>query len=110
MKRSPELDQEYRDFLKTKPVPFEKNKVIENYGDWILVENDYPYDLLYKKHHLLIPRARVGSFTQLNKISQRRYHTLLAHLEDQYDLYFVNMAKGRTVPTHWHCHLAVWKK
>lgn len=107
-KRTPETERKYHEFLMTNPIPFKDAKVIMDFKDWQVIKNDFPYDFIFKTHHLLIPTERYRRFTDLPRLTQRRYHVILAALEDKYDTYFVNMPKNRTVLVHWHCHLAKW--
>jgi len=109
MRRSQELEDKYRRELKKGNVPFAKRKVIFDFDDWLVIRNDFPYDLLYRKHHLLIPKVAFSKFTDISRVSQVRYHVILSKLEEHYDLYFVNMAKNRSVRSHWHCHLARYR-
>ena len=106
MKRSNEA--EYQAYLATKPEPFAIKRMVKDFGDWWLIENEWPYDLLFKTHHLLIPMKKVTRFRDLPHITQANYHKVLAKLEKDYDTYFVNMPLKRTVATHWHCHIIRW--
>ena len=107
MERLQSTENEYRRYLQTKPLGFKYDKPVADFTDWLLIKNIFPYDRIFKKHHLLIPAERKAKFTDLPLRTQRRYHEILARLEPYYDRYFVNMPKGRSVPEHWHCHLVV---
>jgi hypothetical protein len=109
-RRSETITLQYKTYLQSNPIPFVENPVIQEYTHWKIVSNMFPYDLTFEKHDLLIPKDAQGSFRKLSPAAQQEYHVILSKLEGIYDMYFVNMPKGRTVPTHWHCHLATWKE
>lgn len=108
-KRTNKTQKKYDLYKATIPVPFQANPVLREWQYWKLVDNMFPYDNLFRIHHLLIPKQPVAKFRDLSEQEKKEYNDILNFLEPYgYDSYFINMPHRRTVPTHWHCHLVCW--
>lgn len=79
---------------------------IKEWNGWRLIENAYPYDLVFKKHHMLIPILDVTQALGLETPSLRR---ILKELEADYDLWFVNMPHRQSIKSLFHVHLVCYR-
>lgn len=79
---------------------------IKEWNGWRLIENAYPYDLIFKKHHMLIP---TNEATQASRLHSSGLHRILKNLSSDYDLWFVNMPHRRSIKGLFHIHLVSYK-
>lgn len=92
-----------------KPIADEKPIISFNY--WRIVNNRYPYDIPFAKHHLLIPIRKfsehgdmnVNELCELNEIHSN-------YIAFEYDMMFENMPGARSIKDLYHCHLAKYHK
>lgn len=91
-------------------VPLYKETALERWDDWILVENRFPYDLVFTTHHLLVPTRDFADRDGMMKSEQQSLSEILNYLQHQYDIVFENTPRQRSVKSLYHIHLAVWKK
>lgn len=78
----------------------------------MIIGNDYPYDAVADRHHLLIPKQHTNRVTDLSVAAQQELSIILMELEasDRYDCQLTNFPVGQSHPTHFHIHLLRWKR
>ncbi len=115
--RSTSTEREYENFRKhtTDRCPFcEKDFLVREdftfpghfIAGWMILENRFPYDRVFKTSHMLAPVDHIGT---LSNRQERELKTILYFLEDEYDAYFFNTTGRQTLPKHWHIHLLNFK-
>lgn len=87
-------------------IPLHQEKRVHDFKYWFIVVNRYPYDMVYKTHHLLLPMRTVKTRSELNPAELQELQTILDYyVEPNYDLFFENTQKRRSVSAHYHIHL-----
>lgn len=110
--RTAETEQIYQDAKARGDVkPLELEDSIRQWEHWRLVNNRFPYDSIYKVHHMLLPkRAAVAHRWDLNTEEKTELEIILREFVYQdYDLWFENCPKRRSVLALYHLHVAVYK-
>lgn len=80
---------------------------IKEWEYWALINNDYPYDAVYRTSHMLIPK-RVATKKDLSKTELNELNQIIEELSDKYDCYLVNFANKQSIKNHFHVHLLVY--
>lgn len=106
--RTAKGEQAYQDAkVAGKTTPLELVDSIKIFEHWRIINNDFPYDVGYKRCHLLvIKRAECASWhdlhddeiAELNKLKRE-------YLYDEYDQIIENCPSRRSVPHLFHMHL-----
>lgn len=89
--------------------PLQEEKHLHRWADWILIENRFPYDLVFKTHHLLIPTRKFADRTEMKRGERIALDAILASIGTEYEIIFENTPKQRSVKNLYHIHLANWK-
>lgn len=105
--RSAEMHQRYSTAEKD-PTFFETSASIQDLYAWRIIENHFPYDVIATEHHMLIPRRKVASHTELTLQELDELNRFIGQ-NQYYDAILLNFAKAQSQP-HWlHYHLLVFK-
>lgn len=87
-------------------------KVVREFNHWLIIENNYPYDVVAKDHHMLVPK-RHFSFNDVRTVDEKyeleEIEDLL-NMEGDYDCIMQNFTAGQSQPQHLHYHLLTWKR
>lgn len=82
---------------------------LQTFQFWRIVKNDFPYDVIANIHHMLIPIRHVVE-SELTDEERKEFNEIKnSYLAMHYDGIYENMPKGKTIPTHMHLHLFVFK-
>lgn len=106
------LDQEARtNFRDERHLADENEQVVREFTHWVIIENIYPYDLITKEHHLLIPRRVFSTMQECERHEWEEYKEIVntLHEEGYYSGILENFPKGRSIMKHLHLHLLVYK-
>lgn len=82
--------------------------IIADFSYWKIIPNKFPYDLLAKEHHMLIPKRHSVE----KELSNDEYQELLLIKErhfGKYDYTIEATNKAKSIPEHFHLHLIVAK-
>lgn len=99
-----ELDRrEMRDFAHL--------EIVWEAGLWFIAKNEFPYDKIAERHHLLIP---VRTFENDWEMTHQEREELMGLKRSfagskEYDAIQENVAHRRSVPRHYHLHLIKYK-
>jgi len=86
-------------------------KPIKKFKYWILIPNEFPYDLRYKTNHMLTPKRSVANKKDLTTEELNEYNTVIAdYVDKNYDTILENTWRGRTIKSQYHIHVCVYKK
>ncbi len=104
-------EKEEREYQRAKELgsllPLHQEKRIHDFKYWFIVENRFPYDMVFKTHDMLLPMRKVCVRAELNPEEKAELETILEYyVEPRYDLFFENTQKRRSVMAHYHIHLA----
>lgn len=111
--RSEELEEKYR---KHKASGVMDNKCVlcaasalQTFKYWKIMKNDFPYDLIAKTHHMILPIRHVK---ELDLTEEERLELLdiKANFIKSYDCILESTLKTKTIPEHHHLHLLIAKK
>jgi len=82
-------------------------EVVQEFQNWLLIENNYPYDAIATVHHLLVPKRHVADINELTGFEIQERDWLYAKFEKdrQYDFILKNFTIGQSQPQHAHYHL-----
>lgn len=82
--------------------PLLEEPAIKEWEHWRLIDNRYPYDAVFSKHHMLVP-LNGADFTS------PELWGILGELENDYDFWFVNFAHRQSIKNLLHIHLVTHK-
>lgn len=89
-------------------IPLHLEERLKEWKYWALIDNAYPYDAAFKKHHLLIPK-RVVTEDQLTDSEKTELQQILKVLSTSYDCQLVNFTSKQSLKNHHHIHLMTYK-
>lgn len=107
--RTAASEQAYQDAkLNRTTKPLELEPALKIFNHWRIIENGFPYDVAFSRHHLLVPkRASVAQRWDLNDEERKEFEVILKdYIYQEYDLWFENCPKRRSVGGYYHIHLA----
>lgn len=86
--------------------------VIEAFQHWFICENEFPYDGVAIRHHMLVPVLHVKHERELPQPVRRELELILDRINDgdKYDCIIRNFTIGQSHPNHLHYHLVTWKR
>lgn len=109
--RTIETERQYQeDKSARRTLPLELEASLMTWQHWRMIENRYPYGVAYKTHHMLVPkRAGISDRWHLNEDEKREFEVILKEfVYPNYDLWFENCPKRRSITTLYHVHLATY--
>jgi hypothetical protein len=73
---------------------------------WVLVENEFPYDKIAKKHDLLVATRHFVHDAELDILEREELFAIKAEFAEskEYDSLLENLSHNRTVPWQYHLH------
>ncbi len=111
--RTPEGKRAYQEYLANSPVSdicaLCDKPALRTFKLWKITENSFPYDLIAKEHHMLVPIRHtkeadltVNEIMELSGIKNQI-------IEEDYDWIIEATLKNKSIPNHFHLHLLVGK-
>ena len=86
-----------------------EKQAIESFGFWKIVENSFPYDVIAKVNHILVPLRHTRE-SELNESEKGELQQIKKDfLSKKYDYLLENLPKNQSVPEHFHIQLIVGK-
>ena len=114
--RSPETMQRYIEYKSRMqesedPLSRLKSTPIKEFEHWLIVNNEFPYDMFAEVHHMLVLKNDTPfSWHQLPDAQMREFMELKdGYIADNYDMMIENLPSAQTVPGEFHLHLIVLK-
>jgi hypothetical protein len=112
--RTPEMKKKYEEHLQTgaldKACPLCDKKSIKTFKHWKIIDNKFPYDLIAKIHHMIVPiRHVVENDLNEEELEELRQIKENFFLNPQYDYIIEAATKNKSIPKHFHLHLIVAK-
>ncbi len=89
-----------------------KSEMIKEFKHWVIIQNEFPYDVIATTHHMIATKRPIAFDWQLLTKEEEREMDFLkeTYLNDNYDVVWENLPRGQTVPVHFHLHLLVLKR
>lgn len=107
--RTVETDQAYQNARRSRTTkPLELEPTLKIFNHWRIIDNRFPYDVAFSTHHLLVPkRTSVAQRWDLNDEERKEFEAILRdYIYQEYDLWFENCPKRRSVGGYYHIHIA----
>jgi len=87
-----------------------KAKSLYNFKKWKIVENEYPYDFIASRHHMITLKKHTGE-EKLTKAERDEFTEIKRQfLNSNYDMLFENTDKKKSIKNHYHLHMMDYKK
>ena len=111
--RTKETFLKYKEYLQRDPdfvqLKESLNNPLKDFGFWILIEDNYPWDNIAKVHHLLFPK-RVFCFEKdMNEEERENLNKIISDNCGEYELIVRKLdllgITNRSVKWHYHIHL-----
>lgn len=111
--RTPEGKHAYQEYLKDSALcdscALCEKSALRTFKLWKIVNNSFPYDLIAKEHHMLMPLRHTTeadlTVDEIMELSGIKNHAI----EQDYDWIIEPMPKNKSIPDHFHLHLLVGK-
>jgi diadenosine tetraphosphate (Ap4A) HIT family hydrolase len=110
--RTPEGLRKYEEYLAHTDLsdcPLCGKEPIETFQFWKVIENSFPYDLIAKVHHMLIPKRHASehelSPEELEELAMIRQ----SFVHPNYEWIIEATHQSKSIPSHFHIHLLVGK-
>ena len=90
--------------------PLADEPSLSEFAFWRIIDNRFPYDMIFKTHRLLVPIREVAEYQDLSQDEVTELHRILQWMRENstYDLIFENFPKRRSIHGHYHLHLATY--
>ncbi len=86
-----------------------KSDSVKEFTSWRIIENQYPYDLVAKVHHMILPKRHVP-LEEVSPEEWQEYQDIKAsYIQDTYEFFIEPSTARRSIPEHWHLHLLISK-
>lgn len=87
--------------------PLSQVEPIKEWKYWKLIPNQYPYDMAFRRHNMLVPKRQYADRGQMHFIEWQELQIIIRdYIEKHYDVLFDNMQKRRSNTTIYHVHVA----
>jgi hypothetical protein len=110
--RTPETLFKYEEQIKAGTLPkcfFCSSKSLKEYKYWKVVENEFPYDEIASKSHIIAPKRHITEGGLTNK-EIKEYKKIKMEAQEDYDVIIENSIKLKSIPMHHHLHLLTLKE
>ncbi len=77
---------------------------IKEFNHWKIVNNRFPYDLIAKVHHILIPKRHVIE-KELTEEEFKEFVYIKESYVSKEGYHWILEATGKSFPGHFHVHL-----
>lgn len=79
-------------------------KPLRSYKFWKIVPNNFPYDLIAKRHEMIVPIRHADESGLTNEEWSELHEIRYGNLQE-YDLILEVTRSQKSIPTHFHQHL-----
>lgn len=84
-------------------------KQIKEFRHWRVIYAKFPWDLISKTHHILIPKRHVVE-NKLTRAEKKEFESIKQKfVEKKYELIIETTTRKKSIPEHFHLHLIVIK-
>lgn len=82
---------------------------VKEWEHWRMIENDFPYNVLTKKHHMLTPKRLFANESEICDKERKELIEIKKEVVDDYDAIIENFVHQRTFKNHYHLHFISYK-
>ena len=88
-----------------------RTHALEQYNYWVIIPNDFPYDSIFSKHDLLVPKRSFNFIREATPQEREEYYEIKKGIDgsETYESIIENFSSTRSAKGHFHAHLVVWK-
>lgn len=87
--------------------PLSQVPPIKEWKHWKLIPNQFPYDGIFRRHNMLVPKRQFADRTQMRMTEWSELQGIYRdYIEKHYDLILENTHKKRSVMSLYHIHVA----
>jgi hypothetical protein len=109
--RSPEMKQRYKDHIALHPTsagcPLCTKPALKTFQYWKITVNDFPYDLIAKEHHMIMPLRHVIE-SELTAEETKEFNSIKKELlNSEYHYIIEATSKRKSIPEHFHLHIII---
>lgn len=90
-------------------ISFDLSHPLMNFNLWAIIPNAFPYDLVTRKHHLLVPKRKITSFADMTDAELLELRDIKLRLDQDYNCIMENLFNEKSIKDHLHLHLIEWK-
>lgn len=103
-------EQQYQEAKRIGDImPLTEEPSIHQWEHWRLIANRFPYTVAFTTHRMLVPKRTLADLNELTLDEFKELLDILSgHVNDEYDLWFVNTHKRRSVLNQFHIHVATY--
>ena len=87
---------------------------IKDFGLWVLIEDQFPWDNISTVHHLIFPKRVFRFADDINDEERKCLHDVLLQMKKDYDIVVDKIDRidgsNRSIKYHYHLHLLNLKK
>lgn len=110
--RTPEGKKIYNEYLASADLsncPLCGKEPMKSFQFWKVTDNSFPYDLIARTHHMLVP-LRHASEKELTQAEWQELRTIRdTFIHPEYEWVIEATHPHKSVPSHYHLHLLVGK-
>ena len=81
---------------------------LQTFEHWFITENDYPYDRVATRHHMLVPKRHVTERELSDAECAELMHLKESVLAAGYQHLLESLPGTMSIPAHYHLHLMCW--
>lgn len=89
--------------------PICKAEPIKSFQLWKIINNDFPYNLIAKTHHMLVPLRHVDESGLSEDERKELIDIKNYHVHQFYEFIIESTKKKKSIPAHFHLHLLTIK-
>ncbi|MEI6281055.1 MAG: hypothetical protein WCP17_03605 [bacterium] len=82
---------------------------VKDFEHWRIINNKYPYDLIAKTNHMVIPKRHTVE-KELTESEKKELESIKhEYIDKEYDMLIEVVNRAKSIPSHFHTHLIVEK-
>lgn len=112
--RTKEMVERYKKHREENPSPASScalcdKKPLKTFTHWKIAENDFPYDAIAEKHHMILLQRHAAWGTLSEEEKEELEEIKAMFIDKEYDYIIEATAKTKSIPAHFHLHLIIQK-
>jgi len=88
------------------PCPLCTDDSIRDFTHWRILLNDFPYDVIAKTHHMIVPKRHVTEH-EITQEEWQEYQEIKKDYLQLYDVLLESTSRMKSIPEHFHIHLII---
>ena len=79
---------------------------IKDFTHWRVLENDFPYDVVAKTHHMIVPKRHITE-QEIEPHEWAEFKVIKKTYMELYDAIIEGTPRMKSIPGHFHLHLII---